>query len=104
MAKTNPIGLRWDVDDLGLLKMELKMESTQQILSFLVAFWKNNRQGSEKKSPPSDAEVKAEAAAKNRKREEKKAPATGNKNDPPPGTTGIDLAIWKAQQKENQKS
>lgn len=56
-----------------------------------------------KVTPPSDTEIKAAAAAKNRKAEEKEAQAE-KKIDPPPGLTGIDLTIWKAEQKAKQKS
>jgi hypothetical protein len=60
MAKTNPIGVRFDIDILERIKSELALKTPQAVLNWLM-----------------------EDYAKN----------------PPPGLTGLDLSIWKAEQK-----
>jgi len=80
MAKSNPIGVRFDLEKLELIKKEQGLETPQAVLNYLI----DNYQ----------------AKAPVKKREKRSAPVVHKKEiAPPAGLKGIDLAIWKAEQK-----
>ncbi|MGO4292125.1 hypothetical protein [Chitinophaga sp. RAB17] len=90
--KNKPVAVRFDLKIMELLKEEEKIDTPQQALNFLSNFWENNRPATTdfagevkkpaKKAPPVAKEPKNEATAH------------------PSGLSGIDLLIWKAEQKE----
>lgn len=99
--KNKPVPVRFNLKLLEVLKEEEKIETPQQALNFLSDFWENNRPAKEgfaselgetKSSTPS-----IQPSIKERK-SEKKDEVTGA----PAGLSGIDLSIWKAEQKEKK--
>jgi hypothetical protein len=98
--KNKPVPVRFNVNLLEVLKEEEKIETPQQALNFLANFWENNRPAKEdftKKFEDVKAPVPATPAPKAKERENKDE-STGA----PPGLSGIDLSIWKAEQKEKK--
>ena len=118
--KNKPVPVRFDLKLLEVLKEEEKIDTPQQALNFLSKFWENNRPATgdfaaglkdvqtadgkgvqahepiaggpgliEKGSGPG-----AKASGSVAKGKEREAIAH------PSGLSGIDLAIWKAEQKE----
>jgi hypothetical protein len=81
--KNKPVPVRFDLKLLEVLKEEEKIDTPQQALNFLAKFWENNR--------PAKGDFSEEA--------KKSAPAASH----PSGLSGIDLSIWKAEQKEKNK-
>jgi len=78
MAKSKPIGVRFDLEKLELIKKEQRLDTPQAVLNYLM----------------DNYQAKAPAGHK----EKKLAPAPAKKEKiPPPGLKGIDLAIWKAE-------
>lgn len=46
MAKTNPIGVRFDIEQMSLVKTRENLESPQQVLNFLLAdYWGRAKYG-----------------------------------------------------------
>lgn len=92
--KNKPVPVRFDLKIMELLKEEEKIDTPQQALNFLSAFWENNRPAT---SDP-EKEIKKRKTA---------APVTkAAKEETPPhpsGLKGIDLLIWKAEQKEKEE-
>lgn len=90
--KNKPISVRFDLKILELLKEEEKIDTPQKALNFLSVFWENNR--------PATSDPKPQPKKTNTPiiKEEKAATATH-----PSGLTGIDLLIWKSEQKEKNK-
>jgi hypothetical protein len=80
MAKSKPIGVRFDLEILELIKKEQDLETPQGVLNYLM----NNYRGKPSANKP------AKVAAKPSKKE----------TTPPANLKGIDLAIWKAEQKK----
>ncbi len=95
--KNKPVPVRFNLKLLEVLKEEEKIETPQQALNFLANFWENNR-------PAKDdfanefKDVKTPISTPNVKEREKKGESTGA----PSGLSGIDLSIWKAEQKEKK--
>src|SRR5688500_9464168 len=89
--KNKPVPVRFDLKLLELLKEEEKIDTPQKALNFLSAFWENNRPATNdpvnelKKLQPVTPAVKA---------------AKDETSAQPSGLKGIDLLIWKAEQKE----
>ena len=89
--KNKPVPVRFDLKLLEVLKEEEKIDTPQQALNFLAKFWENHRpardgstsEPKEVSSPPPVAKAKPSAATTH-----------------PSGLSGIDLSIWKAEQKE----
>ena len=98
--KNKPVPVRFDLKLLEVLKDEEKIDTPQQALNFLSKFWENNRPArndsagdlKEFKTPISTP------AALTPKSKEPVAPTH------PSGLSGIDLSIWKAEQKEKNKN
>jgi hypothetical protein len=98
--KNKPVPVRFNLKLLEVLKEEEKIDTPQQALNFLANFWENNRpakDGFEAGLKEVGEELKAQVPSTPRKKEG--AAATGA----PAGLSGIDLSIWKAEQKEKNK-
>lgn len=91
--KNKPVAVRFDLKIMELLKEEEKIETPQQALNFLSNFWENNRPATTDftSNPPP---VKKKQSPPVKKEAEGDAPAH------PSGLSGIDLLIWKAEQRE----
>lgn len=99
--KNKPVPVRFDLKLLEVLKEEEKIDTPQQALNFLAKFWENNRPaksgfGSELKDVKTTAPI-AKTSAPSAKMKEDGATTH------PSGLSGIDLSIWKAEQKEKNK-
>jgi hypothetical protein len=93
--KNKPVPVRFDLKLLEILKEEEKIDTPQQALNFLSKFWENNRPATGDFT--SDLkEIKTPAPIPKTKERET---ATH-----PSGLSGIDLSIWKAEQKEKSKN
>ena len=94
MAKSKPIGVRFDLDKLDMIQKEQNLTSVQQVVNYLMDNYgsKEVKRGAPFKSmPPYDAEASNLAYV----------PANGTvtteiKKTPPIGLKGIDLTICKA--------
>jgi hypothetical protein len=99
--KNKPVPVRFNLKVLETLKEEEKIDTPQQALNFLTNFWENNRPAKsgfaqdlkEVKIPDAAAPI---PKAKGATRKE------GGPAEPPPGLSGIDLSIWKAEQREKK--
>ena len=100
--KNKPVPVRFNLKLLEVLKEEEKIDTPQQALNFLTSFWENNRPakgeflGAAVAAPVAPAMAEPPVPAK-KKTDRKK---DGVSAEPPPGLSGIDLSIWKAEQKE----
>jgi hypothetical protein len=105
--KNKPVPVRFDLKLLEVLKEEEKIDTPQQALNFLSKFWENNRPAREgfgrepnasgtfsMGSAPAFSPVPAPIS----KSKTKETPSH------PSGLSGIDLSIWKAEQKERNKN
>jgi len=99
--KNKPVPVRFDLKLMEILKEEEKIDSPQQALNFLAKFWENNRPAKEgfesnfKEGKTSVASVPVERTEKAK---------MSNTATHPSGLSGIDLSIWKAEQKEKNKN
>jgi hypothetical protein len=106
--KNKPVPVRFNLKLLEVLKEEEKIDTPQQALNFLANFWENNRPARDgfeaglKEAGESAAKPKAAAGKKEGPGD---APATGARpaGAAPAGLSGIDLSIWKAEQREKNK-
>lgn len=114
--KNKPVPVRFDLKLLELLKEEEKLDTPQQALNFLAKFWENNRPATTD-VPATTKDVKAPArnpkpsdlnSSDLNSSDPKSAPSPkADKREPithPSGLSGIDLSIWKAEQKEKNKN
>ncbi|CAL1517787.1 hypothetical protein MMC2321_01523 [Chitinophaga sp. MM2321] len=83
---------------LEILKEEEKIDTPQQALNFLSKFWENNRPATTDFANDFKKLKTIEPAIKPVIKEEKGA-ATAH----PSGLSGIDLLIWKAEQREKNE-
>jgi hypothetical protein len=85
MAKSNPIGVRFDLQKLYMIQKDQNLKSAQQVLNYLMDNYGRNASKSEDvhKNVQIPVQVKEKP-----------------KLEPPSHLTGIDLIIWKV---ENQK-
>ena len=85
MAKSNPIGVRFDLEKLDMIQKEQKLTSVQQVVNYLMDNYGRNASKSEDvhKNVQIPVQIKEKPNL-----------------EPPSHLTGIDLIIWKA---ENQK-
>lgn len=91
MAKSKPIGVRFDLEKLELIQKEQNLSSPQAVLNFLMDAY--NRNASNLAYKPINGTINTKITS---------VPQKELKNDklkPPIGLTGIDLAIWKAENK-----
>jgi len=97
--KNKPVPVRFDLKLLEVLKEEEKIDTPQQALNFLAKFWENNRPA--KEEPGADS-IKVKALSPRTEVKERE-PSTASAAHPS-GLSGIDLSIWKAEQKEKNKN
>jgi hypothetical protein len=103
--KNKPVPIRFDLKLLEVLKEEEKIDTPQQALNFLAKFWENNRPAKsgfasdlqDFKAPAPIAKTSASIANTSSPVAKKKE---SGENAHPSGLSGIDLSIWKAEQKE----
>lgn len=101
--KNKPVAVRFDLKLMDTLKEEEKIETPQQALNFLANFWENNRPAKEGFAENlKEAAIAEPKLTEPKKKKETSSKAPGNSKTPPPGLSGIDLSIWKAEQKENK--
>jgi len=95
--KNKPVPVRFDLKLMELLKEEEKIDTPQQALNFLAKFWEDHR-------PPKDdflndlKDVTVPVAVPVATKKKEHQPVAH-----PSGLSGIDLSIWKAEQKEKNK-
>ena len=97
--KNKPVPVRFDLKVLEVLKEEEKIDTPQQALNFLTKFWENNRPAKGDFEPslePAPAKAVKTPETSVKKAEKRDTAATAH----PSGLSGIELAIWKAEQKE----
>lgn len=93
--KNKPVAVRFDLKLLELLKEEQKIDTPQQALNFLSQFWENNR--------PATTDFAGEVKPAKKKSAPAAKPKEGDAAAHPSGLSGIDLLIWKAEQREKGK-
>lgn len=99
--KNKPVPVRFNLKVLETLKEEEKIDTPQQALNFLTNFWENNRpakSGFEQELKAVKAPDAAVAIPKVKEGKKKE----GGSAQAPPGLSGIDLSIWKAEQREKK--
>ena len=89
MAKSKPIGVRFDLDILEIIQKEQNLTSVQQVVNYLM-----DNYGKIKPVEEVLAIKPIDYPKKSLKPEIK--PQNGNP-EPPKGLVGIDLAIWKSE-------
>ena len=89
MAKSKPIGVRFDLNKLEIIQKEQNLTSVQQVVNYLM-----DNYGKIKPVEEVLAIKRTEYSKKLPKPEIK--PQNGNM-EPPSGLFGIDLAIWKSE-------
>lgn len=98
--KNKPVPVRFDQKLLELLKEEEKIETPQQALNFLAKFWENHRPAK------SDFPIDGKDIGKRAPVPVSAPPSEAKRSGPvthPSGLSGIELSIWKAEQKEKNK-
>jgi len=101
--KNKPVPVRFDLKLLEVLKEEEKIDTPQQALNFLAHFWENNRPAKDGVAGDLSVTSDRKAAAEPKEVTPKGARTKGQEGGTvahPSGLSGIDLSIWKAEQKE----
>jgi hypothetical protein len=95
MAKSKPIGVRFDLEKLELIQKEQNLTSAQSVLNYLMDNYgkiKTKRGAPFKNMPPYDRNSpKSEVGSK------LEQILVENHKTPPMGLKGIDLIIWKSE-------
>jgi hypothetical protein len=95
MAKSKPIGVRFDLYKLDMIQKEHNLTSVQQVVNYLMDNYgeKEVKRGAPfKNMPPYDRNSpKLEVSSKL-----EQIPVENHKT-PPEGLKGIDLTIWKSE-------
>ena len=89
MAKSKPIGVRFDLDKLDMIQKEQNLTSVQQVVNYLM----DNYGEKEIKNMPIHEGNKANYAFKHGFG----TITTKTQKTPPEGLKGIDLTIWKSE-------
>ena len=95
MAKSKPIGVRFDIDKLEMIQKEQNLTSAQSVLNYLMDNYgktETKRGAPFKNMPPYD--IKSPKSEVSSKLEQ--IPVENHKT-PPKGLKGIDLVIWKSE-------
>ena len=82
MKKSNPIGVRFDLEKLEMIQKEQNLKSAQQVVNYLMDIYV--------KIKPVEQLLTAKEASNPKK-------SLKSEIKPPNGLSGIDLAIWKAE-------
>jgi hypothetical protein len=95
MAKSKPIGVRFDLEKLELIQKEQNLTSAQSVLNYLMDNYgktETKRGAPFKNMPPYDRNSpKSEVGSK------LEQILVENHKTPPMGLKGIDLIIWKSE-------
>jgi hypothetical protein len=95
MAKSKPIGVRFDIDKLEMIQKEQNLTSAQSVLNYLMDNYgktETKRGAPFKNMPPYDRNSpKSEVSS------ELEQILVENHKTPPKGLKGIDLMIWKSE-------
>ena len=95
MAKSKPIGVRFDLEKLDLIQKEQNLTSAQSVLNYFMDNYgktETKRGAPFKNMPPYDRNSpKLEVGSKL-----EQIPVE-NQKTPPKGLKGIDLIIWKSE-------
>ena len=95
MAKSKPIGVRFDLEKLEMIQKEQNLTSAQSVLNYLMDNYgktETKRGAPFKNMPPYDRNSpKSEVSS-----ELEQVPVENHKT-PPKGLKGIDLMIWKSE-------
>jgi hypothetical protein len=95
MAKSKPIGVRFDIDKLDMIQKEQNLTSAQSVLNYLMDNYgktETKRGAPFKNMPPYDRNSpKSEVSSK------LEQVLVENHKTPPKGLKGIDLVIWKSE-------
>ena len=95
MAKSKPIGVRFDLEILETIKKEQNLTSTQAVVNYFMDSYgktETKRGAPFKNMPPYDrSNPKSEVSSKL-----EQIPVENHKT-PPKGLKGIDLMIWKSE-------
>ena len=95
MAKSKPIGVRFDLDKLDIIQKEQNLTSVQSVLNYLMDNYGSGqvkRGAPFKNMPPYDTDSQKLAD----KPKLVEIPVE-NQKTPPKGLKSIDLAIWKLE-------
>jgi len=95
MAKSKPIGVRFDLEKLELIQKEQNLTSAQSVLNYLMDNYgktETKRGAPFKNMPPYDGNSPKSVVSS--KLEQM---PTETKKTPPNGLKGIDLIIWKSE-------
>ena len=95
MAKSKPIGVRFDLNKLDMIQKEQNLTSVQQVVNYLMDNYgpKETKRGAPfKNMPPYHTDTpNLEVSSK------LEQIPTETKKTPPKGLKGIDLTIWKSE-------
>ena len=91
MPKSKPIGVRFDLEKLELIQKEQNLKSPQAVLNYFM-----DNYGV---ITPKLADIVKDVKISVKKEKLLKSPKN-DKLEPPIGLTGINLAIWKAENKK----
>lgn len=91
MAKTNPIGVRFDENTLELIKKEQNLSSPQRVLNYLLSEYLRKDL-----LPPKINNIEKIKLTTAETTKAPESPKNSNKQ-PPHNLSGIDLAIWKME-------
>ena len=92
MAKSKPIGVRFDIDKLNMIQKEQNLTSVQQVVNYLMDNYGKKEPDTVLITPWGD-EISSIAKGYPKVVE---IPHE-NKKTPPQGLKGIDLVIWKSE-------
>lgn len=103
--KNKPVPVRFDLKVLEILKEEEKIDTPQHALNFLTKFWENNRPAKDEvMSGLTDVKAQEPATKAVKTKAVEAEPVKAEAAKHPSGLSGIDLSIWKAEQKEKEKN
>lgn len=89
MAKSKPIGVRFDLDKLDMIQKEQNLTSVQQVVNYLM-----DNYG---KIKPVEEVLAISTTQSTKKALKPKIKPQNGQPVPPDGLVGIDLAIWKSE-------
>ena len=108
MAKSKPIGVRFDLDKLEMIQKEQNLTSMQSVLNYLMDFYLAHSQSDKIIAEMDKIKTKIVVPFKNTPHYDRNSPILANKPKtveipvenqitPPKGLKGIDLIIWKSE-------
>ena len=108
MAKSKPIGVRFDLYKLDIIQKEQNLTSMQSVLDYLMDFYLAHSQSDKIMSELDKIKTKRVAPFKNMPPYDIDSPnlevsskleqiPTETQKTPPKGLKGIDLTIWKSE-------